>query len=177
MQISHEPDVRANEGAERMRHDIADWPLVGSHRSRRAASADLVRLPMPTSADLQRQPDESVHYAVTSIDNRGRMAAATLLHTLGWKPGDLIKFTVDSQRLITATRITPPQRVGDAAPSRAIRIRGHLNMPATARHRAAIAPGDRLLLAADNTGTLRIFSPRMVSLLLRPHFDPQSPHS
>lgn len=123
--------------------------------------------PLPLPAVPYRQPGPALHYAVTAIDNRGRMAVAGLLNTLLWRPGDLITFTVTTQRLVVAA----PASTHDAgaAPSRPIRTRGHLNMPAIARRRAGIAAGDRLLLAADGNGALRIFPPYVLASVLRPY--------
>ena len=109
------------------------------------------------------------HYTVAIIDGHGRVATTAPLRALGWGPGRVIAFTVDGNRLITATPIDPA-RPGSTSPRRGITPRGHLNLPIVTRRRAGLTGGDRLLLAADpNTGVLRIFPPHTLALILRPY--------
>ncbi|KUL22837.1 hypothetical protein [Actinoplanes awajinensis] len=119
---------------------------------------------VPVVALLPRvHPD---HYAVTVVDGHGRMGAAASLQLLGWESGALIFFTVED-RLITAAAVAGSV-VPTTAPRRVITARGHLNLPANIRRRAGIVGGDRLLLVADaQIGSLRIYSPKVLALVLQ----------
>lgn len=118
----------------------------------------------------QRHYAPPAHYAVAIVDGHGRIAATSALDALGWEPGTVIAFTVDDNRLITAVRSTALSQRQSTAPRRAITPRGHLNLPVLTRRRADITSGDRLLLAADDhTGSLGIYPPKALALILQPY--------
>lgn len=126
------------------------------------------RLPVP---DLpQRDYIRPAHYTVAVVDGHGRVAVTTPLRVLGWTPGAVVAFTVETNRLITATCINSPAPPPGTAPRRKITPRGHLNLPVITRRRAGITRDDRLLLVADtDTGTLWMIPPNALALILQPH--------
>jgi hypothetical protein len=128
---------------------------------------------MPMPAATVHRPVVPDLYGVSTVDNHGRIAARTLLHLLRWEPGDTIVFSISEQQVITATRASP--KIDSAAPARTIRQRGHLHLPANIRHRAALTTGDRLLLAADRIGTLRIFPAQLLAQILNQHQTSRQP--
>jgi hypothetical protein len=141
-------------------------PLPPDHRVPQHPASS--RLPVP---DLpQRDYVRPAHYMVAIVDGHGRVATTTALRVLGWTPGAVVAFTVETNRLITATRVDGAVRPPGTAPCRKITPRGHLNLPVITRRRAGITRGDRLLLAADpDTGILWIFPPKVLALILQPH--------
>ena len=126
------------------------------------------RLPVP---DLpQRDYIPPAHYTVAVVDGHGRVATTTALRVLGWTPGAVVVFTVETNRLITATCIDGPAQPIGTAPRRTITPRGHLNLPVITRRRAGITRDDRLLLVADtDTDTLWMVAPKALALILQPH--------
>lgn len=131
------------------------------------------RLPVP---DLpQRDYVRPAHYTVAVVDGHGRVATTTPLRFLGWRPGAVVAFTVETNRLITATRVDGAVQPPGTAPCRTITPRGHLNLPVITRRRSGITRDDRLLLAADpDAGILWMVPPKALALILQPHLtDPE----
>ncbi|MFC7535544.1 hypothetical protein [Actinoplanes sp. GCM10030250] len=124
-------------------------------------------------AAVHRDDFRRADYAVTIVDDHGRVAAAALFQKMDWTPGDLIAFTVNTETVVTAVRATS-HPVGTTL-SRVLRRRGHLHIPANIRHRAGITAGDRLLLTADDNGLLRIFPAQLLAHMLHPYLTPQQP--
>jgi bifunctional DNA-binding transcriptional regulator/antitoxin component of YhaV-PrlF toxin-antitoxin module len=156
-----------------MRDHRANPAPATTARTPDQVAADLSVAPMPIPGATQHQHVRPHHYAVAAVDNHGRITAAELLQTLDWNPGDIITFTINAEQLIAAGRVAA--RLEDTTPSRILRRRGHLYLPANIRHRTAISAGDRLLLTADHAGTLRIFPTQLVARILHPYLTQQQP--
>lgn len=83
--------------------------------------------------------DASLYYAVTTIDDRGRLADRSSLRILGWLPESSISIRVVQGVVIVVTRCRGPE---------SITRQGHIRLPASVRHFCRLAPGARLLVAA-----------------------------
>jgi hypothetical protein len=142
---------------------------------------------LPVTPLLTYPPEDGVHYVVTAVDARGRLADASPIRALGWTPGSQITLHVLAGAVIIATPATPPHNPpGTAAPPSAIgqagrtRVRparpaitaqGHLRLPATIRHGCRLRPGSRLLVAAHRrTGVLAAFTTRVLDGVLRTYY-------
>jgi hypothetical protein len=80
-----------------------------------------------------------LYYAVTTIDDRGRLADRSPLRILGWLPESSISINVLQGAVIVVTRSRGPGT---------ITRQGHVRLPASVRHSCRLAPGARLLVAA-----------------------------
>jgi hypothetical protein len=98
-----------------------------------------VRGPLPLPTFIDRRTRQTV-YALAAIDCNGRLADHAIVRAMGWKPGTrytiqeyggLLLLDADHRGVFTVTR------------------QGHLYIPAAVRRRCAIAPADRLLIAAE----------------------------
>jgi hypothetical protein len=113
------------------------------------------RLPIPVLVDAG-SPVEARH-VVTPVDRDGRLADRSLLTFLGWSPGVEIALRVE------------PGPIVIARPGAGVWVdrRGHLHLPAAMRHSFGIAPGDRVLLAADQrAGELLIIPGRVLTKMI-----------
>jgi len=83
----------------------------------------------------------SAWYALTTIDDRGRLADRSLLRVLRWEPGQPVELTVLPAGVVL---------VASGAPGgHAVNGQGHLRLPAAVRRSCGLEAGDRVLLAAD----------------------------
>lgn len=105
-------------------------------------STGLPLAPLPTPV-----PPPSLHYTVTPIDARGRLADRSPVRTLGWQPGQPITITA-ARRAILVTAV-----IGGAE---SITRQGHLRLPAHLRHAFHLSTGERLLVAAAPTPAVLI---------------------
>ena len=94
-------------------------------------------LPVPHLTTSVRQA--FVYYTITPVDRRGRLADASPLRFLHWRPGLAITMTM----LVGAVIVAP-----DPAGPETVTRQGHLRLPADLRHALRLATSDRLLVAA-----------------------------
>lgn len=94
---------------------------------------------LPVARLLSPVHDSSVYYAVTAIDNRGRLADRSVLRVLGWLPHSSISINVLNGFFIVVTHSHGPAT---------ITRQGHLRLPAAVRHSCRIKARAQLLVAA-----------------------------
>lgn len=105
-------------------------------------------LPVP---DLHRLPrDASMAYDIGSVDASGRLASQPVIAAAGWQPGERLELITVADAIVL--RASPD---GAAAVVR----RAGIFLPAQARQRHGIKPGDRLLLAAAREHAIVIAYP------------------
>ncbi|MGW6335924.1 AbrB/MazE/SpoVT family DNA-binding domain-containing protein [Nocardia rhamnosiphila] len=98
-----------------------------------------------------------LHCSVTSIDERGRLAARTTVRRLGWAPGQMVSMEV-KHGLVVMRR----SRRGQRSPKS-----GYVVLPARIRNRVGLYAGDRVLLAASlDDEVLRVYPPRVLAAAL-----------
>jgi hypothetical protein len=107
-------------------------PLTPQARPRRG-------LPLPELA-TSPVPSSATHYAVTTVDARGRLADGSPLRELRWSPGRPIEVVLVPGGLMAAAK-------SDGA--FAVTKSGHLRLPADLRHALRLRSGDRLLVAVE----------------------------
>ncbi|WP_328469121.1 AbrB/MazE/SpoVT family DNA-binding domain-containing protein [Actinoplanes sp. NBC_00393] len=134
----------------------------------RSTSNQSTGLPLPPI--ITRRPAHPMFFAVSVVDSRGRVVAASIIDTLGWRPGHVVAFAVSEEQVVTVQR-----PLGTATPRSlrgTIRRSGRLILPATLRHRAGINQGNRLLLAANETSQLlQIYPALVLAAILQGHHD------
>jgi hypothetical protein len=96
-------------------------------------------LGLPLAPLFPPVPAPSFYYALTPIDNRGRLADRSPIRAVGWPPGQSITISVVQETIIAISR-------SDGA--ELITRQGHLRLPARIRHACRLTPGARLLIAA-----------------------------
>jgi bifunctional DNA-binding transcriptional regulator/antitoxin component of YhaV-PrlF toxin-antitoxin module len=79
-------------------------------------------------------------YGLAALDDRGRLGDRSVVRALGWSAGFGVDIGEAAGVLIVHARAKGEFRVSG---------QGHLRLPAVIRHRCGLAPGDRVLLAAD----------------------------
>ncbi|WP_216216942.1 hypothetical protein [Amycolatopsis aidingensis] len=93
--------------------------------------------PPPLATLVQRG---RLQYGMGRIDASGRVSDKSLLHVLGWSPGQRLGITVLHQAVVV---FPDPAGVFTLSP-------GHyVVLPAAVRRRCGLCPRDRVLLAAD----------------------------
>ena len=110
--------------------------LVPTRRSPRTQRAGL---PIAPLVNLARKT--SMCYALTTLDNCGRLADRSLVRGLRWEPGHRIEITAVPQAAMII--------VSGIGGSDAINGQGHLQLPVAVRRSCNLETGDRVLLAAD----------------------------
>ncbi|MGI5243053.1 AbrB/MazE/SpoVT family DNA-binding domain-containing protein [Dactylosporangium sp. CA-139066] len=109
----------------------------------------LARPPLPL-ATLPEGRRRSWQYAVSTIDNRGRVAETSVVRALGWAAGTRLHVR-EQGRLIVA--VLDEQGVFQISQT------GHLLIPVAVRRWADLRPGDRVLLAGDPDRKLIVVHP------------------
>ena len=100
----------------------------------------------------------NVVYGLSAVDNRGRVVDRPIMRALDWPPLVALSITEAVGTLIMTPDPTGPYRVTS---------QGNVRIPAPLRHRCALAPGDRVLLAADPTAPrLTVYPPAGLDMLL-----------
>ncbi len=95
-------------------------------------------LPLIQLSALPR--DRSMRYAIARLDTSGRVADQATITALGWRPGDRLEATVTDGILLIRQTTT-----GGTA---AVCTKGRVLIPANARHRASLTPGEVFIAAA-----------------------------
>src|SRR4051794_36121545 len=117
-------------------------PVIAPVTLRPAAAPTLrpsqVRRPLPL-ASIPTPRSHTIVYGLTTLDPSGRVVDKHLFGLLGWCAGT--RLDIHEDHGVLAVHADPH---GVFTMSR----QGHLHLPAAARHRSAVRPGDRLLLAA-----------------------------
>jgi hypothetical protein len=136
-------------------------PAVGDRPS-------LDRSPLPLPLLPAGRPSSAV-YAVASIDCNGRVAERMVIRALGWHVDLALDVRILSDLIVVRPDLRGPLRL--FAP-------GCVRLPAEIRHRCALVPGARLLLAGDpDQGQLVIYPPadldRMVSTFSTAALEPE----
>lgn len=125
-------------------------PAVIPARRPARETSGLSRRPLPLPGVPTAAGTGNVIYGMSRLDASGRIADHTLTATLGWRPDDQLVLTPDD-RVLTVQRAP----TGTAS----LTGRGHLLLPAPIRHRLALHPADRVLLAADPAANRLILYP------------------
>jgi hypothetical protein len=99
----------------------------------------LARPPLPL-ASLPEGRGRSWQYTVSTLDNRGRIADASVVRALDWAPGTRLHVR-EQGRLVVASL--------DEQGVFQISRTGHLLIPVAVRRWCGLRPGDRVLLAGD----------------------------
>lgn len=90
-------------------------------------------------------------YRIAALDERGRIAEQSVVHALGWAPGERLQIGLVSA---TAVAVQP-----HAAGMFTLVRRGHIPLPVTARRWCHLQAGDRVLLAAaPDRGVLIVYT-------------------
>jgi hypothetical protein len=100
-------------------------------------------------------------YGLAVMDRYGRVADRSVLRALGWAPGRTIAL-----RIVAGSILAVP------APEASVRIGtdGYLRLPVGLRRACRLAPGDRVLLAADPPNRrLVLHPPTALDTLLDAH--------
>lgn len=101
-------------------------------------------------AQLQARRTRSTVYGLAAVDNRGRIADGALFRALDWLPGTrlhvgehhgFVLVEADEQGVLSINR------------------HGHLQLPVAVRRWCDLAPGDKVLLAAEPDQQLLIVHP------------------
>jgi hypothetical protein len=125
------------------------------------ACAQIVGLPIAPL--FPPVPEPSFYYALTPIDNRGRLADRSPIRAVGWSPGQPPALSVIRETIVVISR---PDGV------ESITRQGHLRLPARIRHTCRLASGARLLIAATPAAKNFIVvytMPSLEAILLRHH--------
>jgi hypothetical protein len=132
------------------------------------AHTHVTGLPLPPLP--QPMPTPSLYYALTPIDDRGRLADRSPIRALGWSPGEPITISVIQQAVIA---------ISQPSGAESITRQGHLRLPARIRHMCRLISGDRLLVAAaPATGLIVAYTmPYLESILLRHHTSRVTPEA
>jgi bifunctional DNA-binding transcriptional regulator/antitoxin component of YhaV-PrlF toxin-antitoxin module len=97
-------------------------------------------------------------YGMSVLDRGGRIADRSTVAALGWTPGTRLRVHIARTNLTLRAALNGRVAVKD---------RGFLWLPAAARHRLDLRPGDRVLLAAEpKRQTLVIYPPATLDELL-----------
>jgi hypothetical protein len=113
-------------------------PRTGSvGRARQAGATPSHRVPVPRLPVLR---ERSSVYGLSSIDDRGRVAAHHVLGQLGWAPGTPVAIAAQGGLVVVTV---------DESSGVRILPRGHLRVPAPIRRWCDLTPGTRVLLVAD----------------------------
>jgi hypothetical protein len=102
---------------------------------------------------LSRVPssrDQSSVYGLAVVNNRGRVAAQSVLHALGWQPGTHLSIR-EQAGLVVVT--------ADPAGASRLTGEGHLRIPAPVRRWCALAGGSQVLLVADHAARRLVIHP------------------
>jgi hypothetical protein len=90
-------------------------------------------------------------YGLAAVDDRGRVADRVVMRALGWPAGQRLAIDETCGVLTAHT---------DPYGAYQITGQGNLRLPAPLRHRCGLAPGDRVLLAADpERSRLHVYPP------------------
>jgi len=105
------------------------------------ASPPASSLPLPPPlASLHPLPhDASMLYGIGSVDTSGRVANCDIVEALRWRPGDKLEMIFSHGTIVI--RVSPDGFFS-------VPRRPRIIIPARARRRCAIRPGDHVLLAA-----------------------------
>jgi bifunctional DNA-binding transcriptional regulator/antitoxin component of YhaV-PrlF toxin-antitoxin module len=114
-----------------------------------APQRPLARPPLPlTSMPEGRQ--RSWQYTVSTIDNRGRVADASVVRALGWAPGTRLHVREQGRLVVVSLGDQGVFQIGTS---------GHLVIPVAVRRWCGLRPGDRVLLAGDPARGLIVVHP------------------
>jgi hypothetical protein len=117
----------------------------------------LARPPLPL-APLPEGRQRSWPYTVSTIDNRGRVADASVVRALGWAAG--ARLNVREQGLLVVASLDD-QGVFQIGTS------GHLVIPVAVRRWCGLRPGDRVLLAGDpDRGLIVVHPPEAIDAMI-----------
>lgn len=112
-------------------------------------------------AALDEAPIATLYCLVTTIDNRGRLAARSAVRVLGWAPGQPL--SMDVERSVVKVR-----RSCDGQP---LQQRRFLILPSDIRNKCRLYAGDRVLIAVSLADeVLVVYPPRMLTAALWAYF-------
>ena len=118
--------------------------------------------PLPLTA-LDRLPsDASMIYDIGQVDVSGRVSSRDIVAALGWQPRDRLELLLAAGAIVLRTSVDGLLHV----PQQPCVV-----IPAAARHRHAIKPADRVLLAAaPEYGTVIIYPMTVLDdMIVRSH--------
>jgi bifunctional DNA-binding transcriptional regulator/antitoxin component of YhaV-PrlF toxin-antitoxin module len=136
-------------------HILAAISLPTTEPPRRISSP----LPLIQLSALPR--DRSMRYAIARLDPSGRISDQATLTALGWNPGDRLDAAV-----LEGILLIRRSSIGTAA----VCTKGRILIPANARHRARLTPGDVFIAAAPTTGLALIHGLWCLDRMLALHY-------
>ncbi|MEN3305368.1 MAG: hypothetical protein V7603_1570 [Micromonosporaceae bacterium] len=133
-------------------------PMVrGGSTSGRQPGRGTSRRVLPLAALAATRVVSAVH-GVAAVDRDGRVADATVMDELGWVPGTRLDIQESGGLVVVQADRRGVFRVSG---------QGYLRLPAAARHWCRLAPGDRVLLAADpGRGRLVVYPPAALDIMV-----------
>ncbi|MFE9328383.1 hypothetical protein ACIHDR_46545 [Nocardia sp. NPDC052278] len=112
-------------------------------------------------AALDEAPIPTLYCSVTTIDNRGRLAARSAVQVLGWVPGQLL--SMDVEHCVVKVRRSRDGQL--------LHQRGFLILPSDVRNKCRLYAGDRVLIAVSLADeVLVVYPPRMLTAALWAYF-------
>lgn len=135
-------------------------PALAFARHDRVRSGPPVERPMSVPDLPTRRTNESV-YGVAVMDRYGRVAERTVLRSLDWGPGHPIDLRIVAGSVVVIPNPDASVHIGTD---------GYLRLPVGLRRACRLAPGDRVLLAADPPSRrLVLHPPTAMDALLDAH--------
>jgi bifunctional DNA-binding transcriptional regulator/antitoxin component of YhaV-PrlF toxin-antitoxin module len=137
----------------------AEHVLAALRLPTRTAHTSSSPLPLIELSALPR--DNTIRYAIASLDTSGRIADHATVSAMDWRPGDRLDTTVTEGILLI--RRTP---TGQAT----VCSKGRILIPAAARHRASLTAGDVFIAAAPTAGLAIIHGLWCLDRMLTLHY-------
>jgi len=132
-----------------------DTSGLSESRSRRPVPAGFRKIPMPALPPAREL--QSV-YGFAVLNDRGRIAARSVIEALGWQPGTLVTFCEAAGLVVV---------IADSAGTSRVTGDQHLRVPAALRYWCGLASGSCVLLVADpNECRLVIYPPAALDAMI-----------
>lgn len=116
----------------------------------RAAATSGSRTGLPPVPTFAAARTRSTVYAITGVDDRGRVPNLSIVSALGWTATSNLDARVTSGLIVVVVAAHAALR---------LTTHGHVRLPATLRHACGIAEGDRVLLAAEPAEGVLVIHP------------------
>src|SRR5689334_16886672 len=117
----------------------------------------LAQPPLPL-ASLPEGRHRSWQYAVSTIDNRGRVAETSVVRALGWAAAARLDIREQGGLIVACLNDQGVFQLGSI---------GHLVIPVAVRRWCSLRPGDRVLLAGDpDRGLIVVHPPQAIDAMI-----------
>ncbi|WP_306209580.1 hypothetical protein [Actinoplanes sp. RD1] len=113
---------------------------IGPERAPASDSSARDRTGLPLAQLLDLNANDDRYFAVTTLDDRGRLADRAPLRALNWDIGTALTLTADAEAGVISVN-----RGGDITIARP----GRLHLPAAVRHACRLRAGVRMLVVAE----------------------------